>query len=1243
MADGIKLGGAYYEISADSAPLIQEMARAEAASKKSAAAIAQATGLPEKAVARYAQQAIRAHQQAAAEAERSAARIAAASQNASRSFSDAAKGAAEFTAGVAGIAIGSAAVAAAISKISTETQRASQAQFTLAATFKGTAGAYAEFTKQQAEATRRTTTEVQEAIAAFGSLSNRYALNTEQIKELTKRSADLAAVKGVSTVDAAKRLEAALRGEAESAEALGLTLNSDYLKKFADMTAEQRKNWETLDPLIKAQITYREVLKQTADIQGKAVERTKEGAGAYDNLKTAASNLALTLGNQAAPAVQTLTNRFADLLANMDKVLKKNAELNAAPFAPSVVTDTEADIRRRIEAALGITPLPADRRADDQGPREGADVAAAADARRKAELIAAAEARAARQSELEEQERAAKRKAEAEIKAIEAERDAKKTWYDEERTRIEARRYYQLEDIETRKKAAIDALEEERQASKDSFDAAIKEAEQEKKARLDTAEAVRDAQIAALKERERLNEIARQSEDRQVSDRRQQADRTLSDARAYEDRQRTEANAAELRRLETRHKKILDDLEAETEAAQKASDQRIRNLDRQADKARKNSDQAIRNIERQAQKEDDRHRAALQALDDEKDARLAILQTQLDALDAQEKAEGSARRTADLQKRVADAQKAATLARGTGTPEQIAAAQAALTNAYRLNNQQAIEKASRELETLAGHGNDAILKADEELAAAQDDLRQEGIDQTRDAERAKLRAAQDAIKDEIAARKEAEEDRTRERKRELDADKQAEQDRLKARLDGLEKKKQATQDASAREIEDIRIRTERERQSYADAVEARREAYAEQGRLLDERRKVEDRDREDRRLAEDRERTDRRAAEDEALRLQKAAIDAALEQERRDAEQHYNGPNGIITQLRKASTDSEREYSRRLAAARASFEAERKQAELIYRNPEKNGLLDLLESAREAEIKSLDASKERWEQWSKAVQEAVKAAMDALKNGGGADTPATSAAPSGQNTSSSAATTTSRKSGKKVQGDVVSWLNDAMDITGVGNNWLAGLQRLVQLESGGDPHNQNPQDVIDPRTGRNLGNAKGLLQMLSPTFSENRDKSLPDDIFDPVANAVAAIRYIQKRYGHVNHIPGLFQGKFEGYDSGHLFREPTMTVGLRSGSRAVIAERRPELLVSGAATARLINRAPMVGPMPTRDYAALGDQFARLATAGGGNGSSSSVINITANNVHGSREVARDIARLQHRRELMKGGRANGR
>lgn len=1201
MADGIKLGGAFFELTADSAPLIAAMAKAEQQSKRSAQQIAQATGIPEKAVARYAQEAIRAHQAAeaarardAAAAKRAADQIAQANARATGSIQQLGRSAGALVGGFVGTAAAAALLSKGLEKVVESTKAAAQAQFALSKSYGDASPSMVQFANELAASTNRSRVEAQQAAVVVANLTREYGLNVAQAQSVIKIASDLAAIYGKDLPDAVQRLQAAIRGEAEAAEALGLVLNDEAVA-VRQLGQENKTLFEKLTDSEKAQLRLAEATRQLGERQGAATERTQSALGAFDRLSAATTDLSAELGQRLLPVAAQIANVLATMaegalgaLAALNDLSKVDAaglaNIASALFNPVGVVAA---------IAAGQNPLLPSATAP-VGPAFGptpAEVGAAQNAQAVAEIKRKAERRAA----LEAEAKQAEDRAEAEIKAIEKEREAKERWYDEERTRIEARRTYQLEDIERRKDAAIDALEEEKQAAKDAFDAQIEEANRAKDARLEQVEVVRDAQLAALDEARRLTGAQREQEDRERSDTRRDEDRQRADAIDAENRTREQAHREELDRLEARHEATMRALDGEEKAVRRAAERRLRALDEQADRARRISERNIREIERQADAEEDRHRSTMRALDDELDARKRALDIQLDALDAAEKAEGAARRSADIQKRISDAQAAATAARGTGTPEEIAAARDELTRALRVGNEVSVANARERLAKLAGQGNEAIREADEALAKAQDELRQQGVADARDTERAKLQAAKEAIDAEGEQRRRAEDDRTRQRKAELDADKQAEQDRLKARLESLEKRKQATTDASNREIEDLRARTERERESYERRVEGARALYAEQTRLLEARRRDEEREIADRRQREDRERDDRRTAEDQALAQQREAVQRNYEQERRDTEAHFNGPDGIITQLRKASEASDREYSRRLAAARASFEAERKQAELIYRNPEKNGLLDLLESAREAEIKSLDESKVRWQAWAKAVQESVKAAMDGLNRTPG-DAPAAGRAPSGQNTSTSTAATRSGRSGQNVRGDVVSWLNDAMDITGVGNNWLAGLQRLVQLESGGDPHNQNPQDVIDPRTGRNLGNAKGLLQMLSPTFAENRDRTLPDDIFDPVANAVAAIRYIQKRYGHVNHIPGLFQGEFKGYDSGNLFRHPTLTYTPATGERAMIAERRPELLVSGAATAHLIDRSSMVGPMPTRDYAALGDQFASMAS-----------------------------------------------
>jgi hypothetical protein len=99
-----------------------------------------------------------------------------------------------------------------------------------------------------------------------------------------------------------------------------------------------------------------------------------------------------------------------------------------------------------------------------------------------------------------------------------------------------------------------------------------------------------------------------------------------------------------------------------------------------------------------------------------------------------------------------------------------------------------------------------------------------------------------------------------------------------------------------------------------------------------------------------------------------------------------------------------------------------------------------------------------------------------------------------------------------VPGNVRTWLLQAMQATGVsGSLWLNMLERQVQHESGGDPSAVNNWDVNAARGTP----SKGLLQVIDPTF---RQYMLPGhgNIFNPVDNAIAAIRYMIATYGHGN-------------------------------------------------------------------------------------------------------------------------------
>jgi tape measure domain-containing protein len=76
---------------------------------------------------------------------------------------------------------------------------------------------------------------------------------------------------------------------------------------------------------------------------------------------------------------------------------------------------------------------------------------------------------------------------------------------------------------------------------------------------------------------------------------------------------------------------------------------------------------------------------------------------------------------------------------------------------------------------------------------------------------------------------------------------------------------------------------------------------------------------------------------------------------------------------------------------------------------------------------------------------------------------------------------------------------------------LESMLRRINQESGGDPNAVNNWDS----NARRGTPSKGLLQTIPSTFAAYRDKSLPNNIYDPFANMVASINYAVSRYGSV--------------------------------------------------------------------------------------------------------------------------------
>lgn len=75
----------------------------------------------------------------------------------------------------------------------------------------------------------------------------------------------------------------------------------------------------------------------------------------------------------------------------------------------------------------------------------------------------------------------------------------------------------------------------------------------------------------------------------------------------------------------------------------------------------------------------------------------------------------------------------------------------------------------------------------------------------------------------------------------------------------------------------------------------------------------------------------------------------------------------------------------------------------------------------------------------------------------------------------------------------------------------AALYSRVMQESGGNPRAVNNWDI----NAKNGDPSVGLAQVIGSTFAQHRDPRLPNDRTNPMANLVAALRYMRSRYGRV--------------------------------------------------------------------------------------------------------------------------------
>ncbi|MFZ4155205.1 transglycosylase SLT domain-containing protein [Streptomyces pseudogriseolus] len=172
----------------------------------------------------------------------------------------------------------------------------------------------------------------------------------------------------------------------------------------------------------------------------------------------------------------------------------------------------------------------------------------------------------------------------------------------------------------------------------------------------------------------------------------------------------------------------------------------------------------------------------------------------------------------------------------------------------------------------------------------------------------------------------------------------------------------------------------------------------------------------------------------------------------------------------------------------------------------------------QADVSSLHTGAVQVEQFAAQKKAAAEAAA---KKKAAAEAKAAKARAAAESASRSAERAEVKKAAPQKYGDNLDgWIREALSImkkNGIPGSY-EGIHRNVMRESSGNPKAINLWD-INAQKGIP---SKGLLQVIPPTFEAYHVKGTPKDIYDPVANIVAACNYAADKYGTMDNVDSAY-------------------------------------------------------------------------------------------------------------------------
>ncbi|MFC6064435.1 transglycosylase SLT domain-containing protein [Streptomyces ochraceiscleroticus] len=167
-------------------------------------------------------------------------------------------------------------------------------------------------------------------------------------------------------------------------------------------------------------------------------------------------------------------------------------------------------------------------------------------------------------------------------------------------------------------------------------------------------------------------------------------------------------------------------------------------------------------------------------------------------------------------------------------------------------------------------------------------------------------------------------------------------------------------------------------------------------------------------------------------------------------------------------------------------------------------------AAEQASASAFAAKKQAEGDAKAAAQAKAKAAADA----------AARAKEAAKNKATQAASRSSERQPVTYANNLDGWIRESLSIMkkhGIPGSY-EGIKRNVIRESGGNPRAINNWDV----NAQNGIPSKGLLQVIQPTFDQYHVEGTANDLYDPVANIVAACNYAADKYGSMDNVDSAY-------------------------------------------------------------------------------------------------------------------------